>query len=113
VTAVPGGLQAWVDSIDELAAAKRSTMPGVDGDGAKSSSAKRSGPSTSTLNRRIQETEKEIVRLERRRDKLHIDLTSTSDYIELSRLGATLAEVQATLDLKEEEWLELQEALER
>src|SRR6185437_12863888 len=56
VTAVPGGLQAWVDSIDELAAAKRSTMPGVDGDGAKSSSAKRSGPSTSTLNRRIQET---------------------------------------------------------
>ena len=47
------------------------------------------------------------------REKLHVELASTTDYTQLAAIGSAAAEVQADLDLAEERWLELHLALEQ
>jgi len=59
------------------------------------------------IGRRVRDAEKEMLRLERRRDQVRQALTATVDYVELTRLGDELHAVQAALDAAEESWLAL------
>jgi predicted nucleic acid-binding Zn-ribbon protein len=59
------------------------------------------------IGRRAREAEKEILRLERQRDRVRDALTATVDYVELTRLGSELHAAQAALDAAEEAWLAL------
>ena len=63
------------------------------------------------IGRLLREAEKEMTRLGRQRDKLHDALVSTTDHVELTRLGAELRSVQDELDAVEERWLALAEGL--
>jgi ATP-binding cassette subfamily F protein uup len=106
VAPVAGGLAGWIAAADRAsettpARAARSTVTTP-----AASPSKR--PSTSTLNRQIQATDKEIARLTRQRDTLYAELTGTTDYARLATLGRELHDLQATLVAAEERWLTLQ-----
>ena len=115
---VPGGVTGWLASRSASTSQRRAAPPTERPSGSKgpngsvSTTQKRppSGPSPSTIGRRIRDTEQEMAKLERRRDALSEQLSSTTDRDEISRIGVELAEVQAALDLVEERWLELAES---
>jgi ATP-binding cassette subfamily F protein uup len=111
--AVPGGLDAWVASVEQQQFAKRGQTTRMVDLVAEPASPKRSGPSPSTLHRQIREADKEIARLQRQRDQLYAELTDTTEYGLAGALGAQLAEVQAALDRAEHRWLEMHDALDR
>jgi hypothetical protein len=56
--------------------------------------------------------EKELSRLQRRRDQLNDTLVQTTDHVRLAALGVELHEVQTSLDDAEERWLALAEEAE-
>jgi len=66
----------------------------------------RSGRSASTLRRLLQQTEREVEKLDARRHALVAEL-ATTDHEVLSRVGAELAGVEAELAAAEERWMEL------
>jgi ATP-binding cassette subfamily F protein uup len=68
--------------------------------------------SASTIYHQLQEAEREMARLERRRDALSDELAEASGYEDLARLGSSLAEVQNSLDGAEHRWLTLTEEAE-
>ena len=105
VAAVPGGLDAWMSRL--LTPPSR---PAPTPKPAATTPARRSGGAP--IGRLLRDTEKELVRLGRRRDKLHEALVATADHVELTRLGAQLAGVQTELDATEERWLRLAEEAE-
>ena len=116
VRRVPGGVSGW---LQERASA--GGKPG--GAGARRSSPDRSstasepsadrrpprpgGPSPSTINRRLRETERAMAKAQQRVDALTERLVGLSDHAELSALGAELTEAQRELDDHETTWLEL------
>jgi ATP-binding cassette subfamily F protein uup len=108
VNPVPGGLDAWLASVITLPA--RSTpepttvIPPADNPGA--------GPAPPPIGRLLRDTEKQLTRLGRQRDKLHDALVASTDHVELTRLGAELQAVQAELDAAEEQWMTLAEQAE-
>jgi hypothetical protein len=65
------------------------------------------------VGRLLREADKELVRLTRQRDRLHDALVATADHVELTRLGAELAEVREEIARAEERWLALAEEAER
>ena len=67
------------------------------------------GPSVGRL---LRDTEKEMAKLARQRDKLHDTLVTTTDHVELTRLGAELQAVTHQLAATEEQWLALAEEAE-
>ncbi len=109
VVPVPGGLDAW---IARLAAPPESTRAAseVPSPVPTSARAPSDGPPVGRL---LRESEKEMTRLGRQRDKLHEELLSTADHVELIRLGAELRSVQDELDAAEERWLDLAEQADR
>jgi hypothetical protein len=60
-------------------------------------------------NRLLREAEKNMVKLQRQRDKIVEALTGVDDHVEMNRLGAELAAAQAALSDAEETWLALAE----
>ena len=68
-----------------------------------------SGPSKSTVNRQLRETEKAMALAKGRVDRLTTQLTGQTDHAELSSLGAELSAAQQELDALESRWLELAE----
>jgi ATP-binding cassette subfamily F protein uup len=66
----------------------------------------RTGRSPSTLRRLLGQAEREVEKLAERRDSLVAEL-STTDHEVLTRIGAELAEVEASLADAEERWLAL------
>jgi ATP-binding cassette subfamily F protein uup len=68
--------------------------------------------SPSTVGRLLRETEKDLARLQRRRDQLSASLQGLSDWTEADRIGADLAAAQTALDEVEERWLLLAEEAE-
>ncbi len=76
------------------------------------SSARSSARSASTLGRLLRDTEKDLARLQRRRDQLSASLSGLADWTEVDRIGAELTEAQAALDEIEERWLALAEEAE-
>ena len=129
VSAVPGGLSAWIAAA-EAGEPRRGTVPagtapgpaapprgpggapdrrGRTGSVAGGSATRRSA---STLAYQMRELDKELGRLGRQRDRLNDALQAAADHLELARLGTELAEVQASLTEAEERWLALAEEAE-
>jgi ATP-binding cassette subfamily F protein uup len=104
VRRVPGGVEGWLRERRTESTPRRSLSASpapVDG------SAK--GPSAYTIGRRLRDTEQEIGKAERARDRLVAALAAATDHGDLARIGAELAAAQAALAELEEQWLELAE----
>ncbi len=113
VSEVPGGVAGWVaraNNGDLPRTASPRTMASTNLAEPKPERRSRSQGSsreTAAIGRQVREAEKEMLRLERRRDQVRDALTATVDYVELTRLGHELHAVQAALDAAEEVWLAL------
>jgi hypothetical protein len=67
------------------------------------------GPSQYTLGRQLRETERAMVKAQKRVDQLTEHLGAATDHADLHSLGSELASAQAELDELESRWLELAE----
>ena len=65
------------------------------------------GPSPSTVNRRLRETERAMAKAQQRVDTLAARLVGLTDHAELGAIGAELTDAQRELDGHETAWLEL------
>ncbi len=114
---VPGGVRGWLDERAATGGAARSGAPAEAkpkkpaGTSGKPKAA-RSGPSPSTIGRRLRETEQAMVKAQRRVDSLNDELAAATDHAVLADRGAVLAEAQRELDALEAAWLELAEQAE-
>lgn len=112
VRRVPGGVAGWLAARSQASTPRRSTPsaePGAPDTTRRERRDRSSGPSPSTIGRRLRDTEQEMAKVQRRRDTLAGTLASATDHDELARIGSELAEVQTELDTLEERWLELAE----
>ena len=126
VRRVPGGVDGWLASRaagrarpaasptsgGRTAASASSGAGAGRGDARRDGRPRPSGPSASTIGRRLRDTEREMVRAQRRVDELTAELAVTADHVALAERGAVLATAQAELDELEAAWLELAEAAE-
>jgi len=104
ITDVPGGIDAWIAR--SVGVITNSGPP-----------AGLEQPVTSSLprtpaaprGRQIRDAEKEMTRLDRRRNTLHERLLASNDYAEQERLGDELASVQRSLSVAENNWLAMLE----
>jgi hypothetical protein len=71
--------------------------------------ANKSGPSKSTVNRQLRETEKALALAQGKVERLTAQLTGQSDHAQLAATGAELTAAQGELDALESRWLELAE----
>lgn len=124
---VPGGVTGWLEERSTRrsaspvrttkvadAATSSSAGAGASGGGVAAGSrgkqkAASSGPSPSTIGRRLRETEQAMVKAQKRVDDLHAELASTADHVVLAQRGEALAVAQGELDELEARWLELAE----
>ena len=107
----PGGYNAWDEHRRAIAGA--SEAPKASKPKSVGRPKQTSGRSSSTLGRLIRETEKQVSRLETRKEKLNQSLILAADNHEaLTALGLELAEVEDELGTREEQWLALAEELE-
>ena len=93
---IRGGIDAWI--------ARSMGVGVVDSAAERSSSNEGGGVSKS---KQLRETQKEVSRLERKRETLTTKIADSSDRAEQSRLGAELAQVLIDLAKAEETWLQL------
>ena len=102
VTPIQGDATVWQQAVRpaKAVAGERSKEPK-----AIAGRVKRRSPST--LRRLIADAEAEIAELEDKRDHCVSGLASTTDHVELVRLGTELTEVEIELEGAEERWLEL------
>lgn len=113
---VPGGVTGWLsERATSTGRAKAAVAKPV---GAEQSppraakgkpKAKPSGPSASTIGRKLRETEQAMVKAQKRVDGLHAELATATDHAVLSERGAVLVEAQNDLDELEVSWMELAE----
>jgi ATP-binding cassette subfamily F protein uup len=99
---IPGGIDAWI-----ARAAGVVSSPKPDVEVANSSTAASLASSQVPLGRQIREAEKNMSRLDRRRNVLTKKLQSSLNHTELSTLGAELNAVQKELSTAEDYWLAL------
>ena len=92
---VPGGVQGWL--------ATRSATP----TGPTRKPVGDTRPPRVTTGREIRKTEQAMEKLQRRAERLHVDLEATTDRDEIARIGADLADVQSEISRLEDRWLEL------
>ncbi|MEL6890661.1 MAG: ABC-F family ATP-binding cassette domain-containing protein [Actinomycetota bacterium] len=116
---VPGGVAGWLAERAAVRSAPRPTAPsGAPSDTDEAPRRRgtpkppRTGPSPSTIGRRLRETEQSMVKAQRRVDRLTEQLSIVTDHAELASLGDALAVAQADLDRLEGDWLELAELAE-
>ena len=114
VSEVAGGVAGWVARLDNrvvpgAAASSRSRTSTklAEPKPEDRSRSRAAGREAAAIGRRVREADKEMARLERQRDQVRDALTATVDYVELTRLGNELHDVQAALDAAEEAWLAL------
>ena len=107
VRRVPGGVAGWLAERSVSSPAPARTRPAARASG--SSRPRPSGPSPSTLGRRLRETEQAMVKAQQVVDLLTERLSAVTDHVELTTLGTELAAAQAELDELETRWLELAE----
>jgi ATP-binding cassette subfamily F protein uup len=103
ITDVPGGIDAWI-----ARAAGVSTGPVANVSGSNSSNST-SLVSEVPLGRQIRDAEKEMTRLDRRRNTLTKKILASPDRVEQAQLGTELEGVQQALSTAEEYWLTLVE----
>ena len=101
ITDIPGGIDAW---IARAAGVLSSPLPGAV-DGAVTAPVAPTAP----RGRQLRDAEKEMSRLDRRRNTLTAKLLNTDDHVEQSRLGAELDDVRSALRAAEDTWLTLAE----
>jgi len=117
---VAGGVSGWLEERAATGGAARSGAPSAAKTkrSAKASGASgkpkaaRTGPSQSTIGRRLRETEQAMVKAQKRVDSLNAELASATDHAVLADRGAMLAEAQTELSDLEAAWLELAEQAE-
>jgi ABC transport system ATP-binding/permease protein len=128
VSGVPGGVSGWIARVERGDARRAGALPATTSDAAtattataSATSATRSKPTSPRAssnsgargsvptNRLLREAEKNMVKLQRQRDKIVEALTGITDHVEMNRLGAELAVAQAALNDAEETWLALAE----
>ncbi|NQY57770.1 MAG: ABC-F family ATP-binding cassette domain-containing protein [Ilumatobacteraceae bacterium] len=111
VRRVPGGVGGW---LAERAAVAPSAPKSAGTTAAPRRDWKQrsSGPSPSTLRRRLREVEKTMNAAQRKVSALTVELAGTTEHEHLARLGDELSVAQGALDSAESEWLELAEQLE-
>jgi ATP-binding cassette subfamily F protein uup len=114
VRRVPGGVSGWL-------AERRNVKPSKPSNAAVRAAAtpaapppitrttNKSGPSKSTVNRQLRETEKALALAQGRVERLTAQLTGQSDHAQLAATGAELTAAQGELDALESRWLELAE----
>lgn len=112
---VPGGVTGWLAERAANGAARsgapaatKAKKPSGGGSSGKPKAA-RTGPSPSTIGRKLRETEQAMVKAQKKVDGLHAELASTTEHSVLAERGAVLAEAQSALDDLEATWLELAE----
>jgi ATP-binding cassette subfamily F protein uup len=109
VRRVPGGVEGWLRERAAVVGSSGTVGPVRP---TRRSTPKRSGPSPSTIGRRLRETEQRMVKAQRRVDELTADLDGVTDHGRLAELGAELATAQAELADLEAAWLDLAERAE-
>ncbi len=114
---VPGGVGGWLaERSTGSAPAVRSTEAAMATKATSGSKGTpkptRSGPSPSTIGRKLRETEQAMVKAQKRVDSLNAELAATGDHAVLVERGAVLEQAQADLDGLEAVWLELAEQAE-
>jgi ATP-binding cassette subfamily F protein uup len=102
VTPIQGDATVWQQAVRP---AKAATSDQSKAPKAMVGGVKRRSPST--LRRLVVGAEAEIAELEEKRDHCVSGLASTTDHVELVRLGTELTEVEIALEGAEERWLEL------
>jgi ATP-binding cassette subfamily F protein uup len=113
VAAVPGGVAGWVARVEQGDARRAGSLPSRSPrDTPAAPVAKPGAGGSPPMGRQLREAEKNMVRLQRQRDRITQALTGAVDHVEMTRLGGELAEAQAALDEAEEQWLALAEAAE-
>ncbi len=95
---VPGGIDAWI-----ARAAGVVTIPFSSEESDSTSGAVSAVP----LGRQLRDAEKEMTRLDRRRNSLNAKILASSDREEQARLGSELENVRRELAVAEEYWLTL------
>ena len=113
VRGVPGGVSGWIARMDygdlRRAGALPSATPAPRNEhGAKA----RPRAGAAPVGRLLRQAEKHWLRLQGERDRILEAVTTTSDYVEMTRLGAELDEAQAALEQAETAWLALAEQAE-
>jgi ATP-binding cassette subfamily F protein uup len=113
VAAVPGGVAGWVARVEQGDARRAGSLPPRPPRHTPATPmAKRGAGGSPPMGRQLREAEKNMVRLQRQRDRITQALTGAVDHMAMTRLGGELAEAQAALDEAEEQWLALAEAAE-
>jgi len=114
VSEVPGGMAGWMAEVGRGEPRRAGALrhPSSSSPTAPAPRSRVSGRERSAHSRLLRETEKRIDRLQRQRDSLSEALSGVTDHVELRRLGADLADVQAALMDAEETWLAEAEAAE-
>jgi ATP-binding cassette subfamily F protein uup len=116
VSGVPGGVSGWIARVESGDARRAGSLPpAAVASAVTPTSPPRRAPARShetgsvSVNRLLRETEKNMVKLQRQRDKIAATLTETQDHVAMNRLGSELAAAQAELSDAEETWLKLAE----
>jgi ATP-binding cassette subfamily F protein uup len=113
VAAVPGGVAGWVARVEHGDARRAGSLPSPSAGDRPATRPTAPGTGGSPpIGRLLREAEKNMIRLQRQRDRITEALTGATDHVEMTRLGGELAEAQAALDAAEEQWLALAEAAE-
>jgi len=122
VSGVPGGVEGWIARMESGDARRAGALPAAPTTSTgttvpKKSVRPRTGVGSSArgavpTNRLLREAEKNMVKLQRQRDKVVEELTGARDHVEMNRLGAELAAAQAALSDAEDTWLNLAEEAE-
>ena len=120
VAPVPGGIDGWLAAATTAGSPPTASAGPSPGSGEAARDRGAGAPATKApptggppVGRLLREADKELVRLTRQRDRLHDALVATADHVELTRLGAELAEVREEIARAEERWLALAEEAER
>ncbi len=113
VRPVPGGLDAWVLRAEGGGPGPAlSPVPGQTTPTPTRVRPTGEDPTAAPLGRLLREAEKEVVRRQRRRDRITRALTEAADHQTMTRLGAELDDAQQALDEAEERWLVVAEEAE-
>jgi len=112
VRRVPGGVSGWLAERRNVKPSKASNSAVRSAAAASAPpprTANRSGPSKSTVNRQLRETEKALALAQGKVERLTAQLTGQADHAQLAAAGAELTAAQQELDTLESRWLELAE----
>jgi ABC transport system ATP-binding/permease protein len=112
-SAVPGGVAGWMARVEHGDARRAGSLPSRSSD--ERPAARPATPGTGgspSVGRLLRQAEKNMIRLQRQRDRITEALTGAVDHVEMTRLGGELADAQAALDEAEERWLALAEEAE-